>query len=675
MPIWKLVAAAFIAGAGVWAETAEGPKSTGLTESVEKRLVQLDVAVEGDRDAIRALTASDLTLFVAEREMKGLIVDPMCGDAPVHAPQDRSIEAGEPPGASLPSKRPRATFVFFLDQTHLTQAGRALSLETSRDLIRRVVVDGNRASIVSNARRLETYVPMTDRQETLLAGLERLRSDPRQWDWYAENEERRAEDVMRERNRLGGVGSEDLRRAQDPTTSIDSGTWKPPACRNIPAKTYAREEWREAWRTTERLEAVVGSLAETSAPKALVYFGDTLRQKAGAHYLRLGCPGTNEALHAESNPSAATRFDAVVAEALARGVHFFTIQAEGLLTYWPGWDAQRHDAAQDGLVKLAAETGGEAFLGGASRELIVDRIDARTSCALLLSFPPADLPRDRPLSLRYELRVTGVKIRTQGSVIVPSARSNERARLMAAFIDPTSMDDGSLRALLIPRSSDGKTWKASLQIRLQPTGLPDNSTELGASIVRGEKVTEHFAASIATKSGLRDTVLEKSLDVAPGTFSIVAVARDAKRGDIGSNRLETSWPNPAKGAASIAPVAVLQAGLAAMSRDGQASSTGPLARDTDEALDASIGMSLTTVVCRGTKTRNPVTIERWFGGGTNDDFAPMTIAPTGSPCVQTLDVIPAGRFRPGVLDYRIVARIGEEIVAQERRTLRIGTQP
>ena len=29
----------------------------------------------------------------------------------------------------------------------------------------------------------------------------------------------------------------------------------------------------------------------------------------------------------------------------------------------------------------------------------------------------------------------------------------------------------------------------------------------------------------------------------------------------------------------------------------------------------------------------------------------------------------------GVVDYRIVARVGDEIVAQERRTLRVGGKP
>ena len=45
------------------------PTPTGLTEKVEKRLVQVDVAVEGDRDAILAITAKDVTLYAGEHEV------------------------------------------------------------------------------------------------------------------------------------------------------------------------------------------------------------------------------------------------------------------------------------------------------------------------------------------------------------------------------------------------------------------------------------------------------------------------------------------------------------------------------------------------------------------------------------------------------------------------------
>ena len=176
---------------------AEEPKPTSLTETVEKRLVQLDVAVEGDRDAIRALTAKDFVVYVGRARDSRADLDRLCGDepAPPLPSPERSRHRAPGPRGRPASHATRATFVFFFDQTHLTMMGRALSLETAEDLINRLVVEGSRASIVSNARRLETIVPMTSDREKLLAGLERLRNDPRQWDSYAETEVRRAEEI------------------------------------------------------------------------------------------------------------------------------------------------------------------------------------------------------------------------------------------------------------------------------------------------------------------------------------------------------------------------------------------------------------------------------------------------------------------------------------------------
>ena len=170
-------------------------------------------------------------------------------------------------------------------------------------------------------------------------------------------------------------------------------------------------------------------------------------------------------------------------------------------------------------------------------------------------------------------------------------------------------------------------------------------------------------------------VLEKSLDIAPGAFVVVAVARDAKRGDVGSTRVEADWPNPVKSMAAIAPIALLQSGKAAMTTDGAASSSGSLARDADETIDPSAGVTLASVVCRGAKATAPIVVERWIEGGLANEFAPMTIAPTADPCVPTLDVLTAGRLRPGAIDYHIVARVGDDIVAQERRTLQVGVSP
>jgi hypothetical protein len=527
--------------------------------------------------------------------------------------------------------------------------GRGNGLDTAKELIDRLIVDGARATIVSSAKGVETVVPMTDDREKLRAGVDKLRADVRQWDSYAATEDKRAVEIM---NSL--------------TPEM--------AC--LLAKNYAREEWEEARRATQRIGIAVGTLAEAPMPKGLVYFGDSLRQTAGLHFLKLACEAVDPGVIASAQlvPSAAGEFDAAIREALARGVHFFTIQAEGLLAYNPDWDTWRHHEAQDALVGLAAETGGEAFLGGASTKFIGGRIAARTSCALLLSFPPGDLPRDAPLSISVIVHAPNVKIRAQGRLVIPSPESIERARILAAFTDPASSNDGSLRAALITRGGDGNTWKASIQVRLRPSGMPNTNADLGASIVRKDVVSDHFSSSIATRSATRPLVLEKSLDLEPGAFSVVAVAHDTNRGDVVSSRIEATLPNPAKSDAAIAPVAVLQNGAAAFAQDGEVHTSGSFARDEDEPLDPAATITFASVVCRGPKTKRAVIVERWIEDGGPNAFQAMTIDGTGDPCIQTVDAAPAGRLKPGVVDYRIVARIGDEIVAQERRTIRVGAK-
>lgn len=51
------------------------------------------------------------------------------------------------------------------------------------------------------------------------------------------------------------------------------------------------------------------------------------------------------------------------------------------------------------------------------------------------------------------------------------------------------------------------------------------------------------------------------------------------------------------------------------------------------------------------------------------------IANAGEPSLRVFGVVPGGRLKPGNVEYHVLARIGGEIVAEERRRLRVGTQP
>ena len=83
------------------------------------------------------------------------------------------------------------------------------------------------------------------------------------------------------------------------------------------------------------------------------------------------------------------------------------------------------------------------------------------------------------MNVTLELHVPKVKVQTQGRIVVPSPASIERSRLLAAFVNPTSSDDGSLRALLIPRGGDGKVWKAVRAAALAADRLPGQQRRAG----------------------------------------------------------------------------------------------------------------------------------------------------------------------------------------------------
>jgi hypothetical protein len=87
------------------------------------------------------------------------------------------------------------SFLFYFDQRNLTMAGRALSLGTARGLIEGLIKNGNRGSIVSSGKRLETFVNFTEDPGPLIAALDRIRDDRSQWDTYPALEGQRRGEV------------------------------------------------------------------------------------------------------------------------------------------------------------------------------------------------------------------------------------------------------------------------------------------------------------------------------------------------------------------------------------------------------------------------------------------------------------------------------------------------
>jgi hypothetical protein len=590
------------------------PVPSRQSEHVNVRLVQLDVAIDTSRmTPLRALTASDLELSVDGREITDFYLDSTCTPSRGTEQPTAGESAGEPPAPALQ----RTAIVFFFDQAHLTLGGRELAIELAKSLVSRLIVHGARGSLVSSGSQLQTIVPLTDDPSKLIAGIDAMRNDTRLFDSYGMTEGRRVDEVVW------------LRQADEEMARM---------C----ARMYAREEVSKARETQGQLVVTLDGLAEVTGE--------------------------------ELTPSAAAEIDAIVNAGIARGVHLFTVQAQGLTAPRPpgngNTETERVSTAEDTLVALAVQTGGEAFLH-TGLDRIVAGIQARVACPFVLSFPPGDLPRDKSLSVDLSSRVPGVTVASQDRIVVPSDGALLAARLNAAFVNPAADRSGGLHVVLVPRAGDGESWRALIQVRLDTDTQHRVGVDLGATVIQRDQVIDSFNRSIATSGSARPLVMERTVTLRDAPVRIVAVAYDREANKIGSAESRVAWPRAVEKGAAIAPIAVLQSRNAAVAHDQPVGPEGAIALDSSELLDPSQVTALESVICRGSGITAPLVVERYVEGLAGEPFAPMTIEADGAPCIQTVDVLKPGTLAGPLMDYRIIVRNGNEIVADQRKPLRL----
>jgi hypothetical protein len=129
------------------------PLESDLVERASARLIQIEVSVTGPPDVIPHLTSADfrvklkrpligpISITTSDEAIEEFEVDAICGPPGSAEP----VEHGSLPAAELagvPTPR-RVSYLFYFDQTHLTLTGRQRALDVSRELIERLVTDGD----------------------------------------------------------------------------------------------------------------------------------------------------------------------------------------------------------------------------------------------------------------------------------------------------------------------------------------------------------------------------------------------------------------------------------------------------------------------------------------------------------------------------------------------------
>ncbi|MBD3867320.1 MAG: hypothetical protein IFK94_04260 [Acidobacteria bacterium] len=641
----------------------EKPRSIDMLERTGSRLAQLDVSVTGPKGFVDDLTAADFELRVGGKFIDSFIVDRVCGDSPVATPTLDSTETGDTPPIPI-SRRSMATYIFFFDQPHLTQAGRQESIDLAHELIPDLM-DGNaQAMIVSGARKLEVIQEMTSDPVELAAGLDRLQRNRNQWSTWAVEEDKRIQEL------LYALWEE---KNTDHAISI--------------ARLHQRAEIWEAEKSLHRVNMVMGRLAEMDPPKAFLYFADTMRKNPGEHYLTyFGNRMLRDQNFAGSSLStsammAGNAMDRIINSASALGIRFYTVQGEGLVsesmvTAWSGSQADagrpnlvRVRDAQDTLVGLARETGGAWFLNGVRAEKIVSRIHDDLSCLYLVSFPPGDFPEDTPLPVRLTTSRKKVRIQTRGRLVIQSESARRTARLLSTFATaPAGAADLRISGVVVPTGYENGLFSALVQVTVPGSRVRGATWDLGASLVTEEKVRDDASGRLlAATPGIR-VVFEEEMKFPPGPFELVAVGHEITTDQVVSRKLEGNWPNPNKLPVTLSPIVVLQPEIAAFLRNGILREDGPLGYREQEPVDTTRPTAMVGLVCRSKNNRNDLTVLRTLSGDTEAEFPPLQFDAGGDRCVQYRDMVPPDLMTDGEFRFLVTVLEKGEIIATTERT-------
>lgn len=656
----------------------ENPKDVGLVERATTRLAQIDVTVSGPKGTIEALTADDFDVRVNRKRVPHVIVDNLCtprGEAAAaeQAPAESATPAPAPPHATV------ASYLVYFDMPHLTQAGRRSAIDDARTMLPKLLSGGNQAMIVVSATDLKTVVPMTGDVKRLDAALEKLINDQSTFDPFAATEEGRMADIIHE-----------IDRGVDYALAL--------------ARRYAAEERWKQERDLRRLSMVLGRLSELDAPKAVLYFADTMRENAGEHYLAFfsgptikdgnGKPTSDAAAILADSATGAIPLDRVMNEAAAMGIRFYTIEGQGMtgvnsfieagshskMGGGPGAggnstqaslgvNSQRTRDSQATMVSLAAETGGRAFLNGVAPGKMTSQILDDMSCLYLLSFDPEGFPQDSPLAVSVEIDRPKVRSVVRGRLVIQSESARMTNRVLSAFASPqTEGDVGNVHVGVIPISYEDGNFKARVQVAVPGSALPGTTWDVGVSLVSQGTVWQDGSGRIQVTTPHTPVVFEKDMEFASGEYDLVAVAHEVESDTLFSKEIHGRWPKIDTDLVSFGPIAVSQQLPGGFLRNGVSQTKGAVVVSEGEAVRSDTPTAVIALICRAKDQKRPLTVARTLIGDSETPVGTTELDLTKDRCAQVVDLIPPKMLGAGSYQFVIkVSSEGHELSRAERK--------
>jgi VWFA-related protein len=607
--------------------TADTPQAP--SERVTREIAQIEVMIGGPTPITRELTAGDFSLIVAGRPVEIVAADNICRDP-------SPVPSGDSPAQT--TSVPSSSILFYFDQHNLTMVGRQVSLSVAREMIDALVAGGSRVAIVSAGDRLVTFSDFSTDLEQLHAALEKIRKDRKQWDDYPSLEHGRYREIMT----LGW--------------SSDSA-----ACAR--ARLFQNEELRRTEGALELFASVLGRFIDEAPPKIAIYFGDTTRVDAGRHYFAMSSLDCERLAY-----NAIGAFERVTQDAAAYGVRIYSVQAAGtadsnfVSRTAQGWATQD---SQSGLKALALDTGGEAFLNGASVKSMMERMEEDSSCVYVLSFDPATLPKDKALAARVDVDRPEIQARARTQLVIQSKPTRRTAELLAAFGSPESVKDRvPMRGAVVPIEFHKGRFRALVQASIPASDLPAGEQwDIGMSLVFGSVVRSDESGKISVDRSGVPLVLESEMTFRPGPYDVALVGQEARSKRIAAGEIRGEWPD-LDDVPVITEIVALQPGPGGFLRDGKTRQMGSLAVLPGESVRSDLPTAFLCLVCRPRGTKKELVVERSITGENVVEMSPITLPSQQEPCSQVRDLIPGNTLGAGSFSYSVSVKGSR--VARER---------
>lgn len=650
------------------------PVQPGLSERIERRLIQFEMRIAKKGTPVRGVSTKDLDIELSGKPLKNFTLDDMCGDG-----SDIAFGgSGTRPGSSI----------FYFDEPELTMEGRLRAVEVAKLVAAPLIAHGHDILILRNGASVRAESTWTRDLVEVHAALDRLASDPGNRDYLSDAVDEQDVDrlIDQAKSMLGSnaFASAAAMNALDPSCGKGRGSAKlvvaaqaavsNMATRNlvVALKNLVNDDLQRSGRDIERLQGAVRLLSQRGSPKGIVYFADTLRTNPGrvltsaftelANLDRAGSYQKGASAIVPWNEDGAMQ--SLVRDASSFGVRFYAVEGRGL-TASSDWVR----ASQDTLASLALDTGGLSFVNGLKGSVIADRVAADQSCWYLVSFDPAGWDEDRPLRLDVWGKQDGLRISTASSVVIPSPETLTETRLLAAHFDDGTPDDPPLPVSIYPVGGTAKRLEVMAQVLLpggREPSVRDTTWDVGFQVVSQGAVVSHTSNRVTWRGNGPPQVYQTTLSLPTGPYEIVVVARNPGTDSIRQGRIRGTWPSASADRVTLSRPAIAQPQRSGVVVDGEVKRHGVVVRGTDDRVDPREPVGIVTAACLQESENVVLRAERSLVGETEVSFAPMSLSSDNGRCVQIRDMVPAGALGGGRLIYVVRILAGDDpIVSQE----------